>query len=189
MLVSGYASGPSGESEQTRRTTQSRPDIRTQPTSSHNDTNSSCYPGGIHIRNDCQERGVYVDHSSVSRWAIKFLPMLEKIFRKYKRPVGVSWHMDETYIKVNGSGSTCIVLLTRKGPPSIFYCRPSEIQQRRAGFSRRRCAKTGIQRRSRWTKVAPTKRPWTGSTKIETCLLRCARSSTSTTSSSKIIGS
>jgi putative transposase len=49
-----------------------------------------------------QERGVYVDHSSVSRWAIKFLPLLEKVFRKHKRPVRASWRMDETYIKVNG---------------------------------------------------------------------------------------
>ena len=43
-----------------------------------------------------QERGVCVDHSSISRWAIKFLPLLEKVFRKHKRAVGVSWRMDET---------------------------------------------------------------------------------------------
>ncbi|PTQ86091.1 transposase-like protein [Nitrosomonas ureae] len=49
-----------------------------------------------------EERGVTVDHSTVSRWAIRFLPLLEKIFRKYKRPVGGSWRMDETYIKVKG---------------------------------------------------------------------------------------
>ena len=28
--------------------------------------------------------------------------MLEKVFRKHKRPVGGSWRMDETYIKVKG---------------------------------------------------------------------------------------
>ena len=48
------------------------------------------------------ERGVFVDHSSFSRWAIKFLPLLEKIFRKHKRQVGNSWCVDETYIKVKG---------------------------------------------------------------------------------------
>ncbi len=47
-----------------------------------------------------QERGVAVDHSTISRWAIRFLPQLEMIFRKHKRPVGTSWQMDETYIKV-----------------------------------------------------------------------------------------
>lgn len=37
-----------------------------------------------------EERGISVDHSTVSRWAIRFLPLLEKVFRKYKRPVGKS---------------------------------------------------------------------------------------------------
>ena len=41
-----------------------------------------------------QERGMSVDHASLSRWAVKFLPMLEKIFRKHKRPIGLSWRMD-----------------------------------------------------------------------------------------------
>lgn len=49
-----------------------------------------------------QERGVTVNHSTISRWAIRFLPLLENIFRKHKRPVGTSWRMDETYIKVGG---------------------------------------------------------------------------------------
>ena len=55
-----------------------------------------------HLEEMMHERGVFVDHSSISRWAIKFLPLLEKIFRKYKRKVGGSWRMDETYIKVKG---------------------------------------------------------------------------------------
>jgi putative transposase len=49
-----------------------------------------------------QERGVLVDHSTVNRWGIRFLPLLEKIFRRHKRAVGGSWRMDETHIKVNG---------------------------------------------------------------------------------------
>jgi transposase-like protein len=49
------------------------------------------------------ERGVDVDHSSVYRWVQKFTPQLEAAFRKgQKRPVGTSWRMDETYIKVKG---------------------------------------------------------------------------------------
>jgi putative transposase len=49
------------------------------------------------------ERGLKVDHSSINRWVIKYAPLLEKAFRKrHKRPVGVSWRMDETYLKVKG---------------------------------------------------------------------------------------
>ena len=72
-----------------------------------------------------EERGVFVDHSSINRWAIRFLPLLEKVFRKHKRPVGGSWRMDETYIKVKGvwkylyravdkEGKTVDFLLTAK---------------------------------------------------------------------------
>ncbi|MGF6298087.1 hypothetical protein OKW42_001417 [Paraburkholderia sp. WC7.3d] len=42
------------------------------------------------------ERGIAVDHSTVHRWAIKLLPVLEKAFRRCKRPVGKSWRMDES---------------------------------------------------------------------------------------------
>ena len=56
-----------------------------------------------HLEEMMEERGVFVDHSSINRWAIRFLPLLEKVFRKYKRPVSGSWRMDETYIKVKGA--------------------------------------------------------------------------------------
>jgi putative transposase len=55
--------------------------------------------GGVHIEM-MEERGVAVDHSSINRWSIRFLPILERVFRQHKRPVGTSWRMDETYIKV-----------------------------------------------------------------------------------------
>nr|WP_315475754.1 IS6 family transposase [uncultured Undibacterium sp.] len=55
-----------------------------------------------HIEEIMGERGVTVDHSSINRWSIRFLPLLEKVFRHHKRQVGTSWRMDETYIKVKG---------------------------------------------------------------------------------------
>ena len=49
------------------------------------------------------ERGVMVDHSTLNRWVIKYAPLLEAVFRKkHKKRVGVSWRMDETYIKIKG---------------------------------------------------------------------------------------
>ena len=49
-----------------------------------------------------EERGFPVDHSTINRWAIRFLPLIEKQSRKHKRRVGTSWRMDETYIKFKG---------------------------------------------------------------------------------------
>jgi putative transposase len=46
--------------------------------------------------------GVFVDHSTLHRWSIKMLPMLAAMFRRRERPVGQSWRMDETYVKING---------------------------------------------------------------------------------------
>jgi putative transposase len=78
-----------------------------------------------HLEEIMEERGVSVDHSSINRWAIRFLPLIEKMARKHKRPVGGSWRMDETYIKVKGvwkylyravdkQGKTVDFLLTAK---------------------------------------------------------------------------
>ena len=64
---------------------------------------SAAYPLSYpHLEEIMHERGVLVDHSSINRWAIRFLPLPEKVFRKHKRPVGGSWRMDKTYIKVKG---------------------------------------------------------------------------------------
>ena len=49
-----------------------------------------------------RERGVYVDHSTINRWVVKYSPQLEAAFHRRKRSVGRSWRMDETYIKVKG---------------------------------------------------------------------------------------
>lgn len=48
------------------------------------------------------ERGVAVDHSTLHRWVIRLVPLLDKAFRRHKHPVGRRWRMDETYIKIKG---------------------------------------------------------------------------------------
>ena len=48
------------------------------------------------------ERGVFVDHSTLHRWSIKMLPRLAGALRRRKRPVGLSWRMDETCVKISG---------------------------------------------------------------------------------------
>jgi transposase-like protein len=88
-----------------------------------------------HLEEMMEERGVSVDHSSINRWAIRFLPLIEKMARKHKRLVGGSWRMDETYIKVKGvwkylyravdkQGKTVDFLLTAKrdiAAPKRFF--------------------------------------------------------------------
>jgi putative transposase len=77
-----------------------------------------------HFEEMMQERGVFVDHSSINRWAIRFLPLLEKVFRrKYKCPVGGSWRMDETYIKINGAWKYLYRAVDKEGKTIDFLLR------------------------------------------------------------------
>ena len=55
-----------------------------------------------HIEKVMQERGVFRDHATFHRWAIRVLPVLAAVFRRREHPVGRSWRMNETYIKVSG---------------------------------------------------------------------------------------
>jgi putative transposase len=91
-----------------------------------------------------RERGLFVDHSTIHRWVMKLIPVLEEAFRKRKRKrgigaVGKSWRLDETHIKIRGEdrywhraldkqGNTVDFLLTAKRDGRAarrFFTRPS----------------------------------------------------------------
>jgi transposase-like protein len=48
------------------------------------------------------DRGIRLTHTTILRWVQRYLPEFEKRWSRYARPVGGSWRMDETYIKVGG---------------------------------------------------------------------------------------
>ena len=48
------------------------------------------------------ERGVDVSHTTILRWVQHYVPEFEKRWHRYARPVGTSWRVDETYIRVRG---------------------------------------------------------------------------------------
>lgn len=47
-------------------------------------------------------RGAFVDHSTLQRWVMRFLPLVDQRVRRRKKAVKGSWRMDETYIRLNG---------------------------------------------------------------------------------------
>jgi len=48
-------------------------------------------------------RGSTIDHATLQRWVVKFAWLIDIQVRKYKKPVGKSWRMDEMYVKMNGN--------------------------------------------------------------------------------------
>jgi transposase-like protein len=48
------------------------------------------------------ERGILLAHTTILRWVQRYVPDFEKRWQAYARPVGDSWRVDETYIKVKG---------------------------------------------------------------------------------------
>jgi len=77
----------------------------------------------LHIEEMMAERGVFVDHATVHRWSIKILPVLAAVFRRRKCPVGMSWRMDETYIKVAGQWKYLYRAVDRTGATIDFLLR------------------------------------------------------------------
>ena len=48
------------------------------------------------------ERGIVLAHTTILRWVQRYVPDFEKRWSRYALPVGNSWRVDETYLKVKG---------------------------------------------------------------------------------------
>ena len=83
------------------------------------------------------ERGVALAHTTILRWVQPYVPDFEKRWSRYALPVGDSWRVDETYLKVRGqwvylyravdkTGRTVDFLLSKRrdmGAAKRFFCR------------------------------------------------------------------
>jgi len=72
------------------------------------------------------ERGVNVDHTTIYRWVRCYAPEMEKRLRWYWRhPSGLSpWHIDKTYVKVNGRWAYLYRAVDSRGLTPDFYLSP-----------------------------------------------------------------
>jgi hypothetical protein len=122
-----------------------------------------------------QERGVFVDHATVHRWAMKILPVLAAVFRHRKRPVGASWRMDETYIKVAGEWKYLYraVDLMAKRSTSCFAPRETALLLGDSWSEPSDC--TTCLRGSPSTRAAPIRLPSRASRTIRVRTLSCGR--------------
>jgi len=60
-------------------------------------------------------RGVEVSHTTILRWVCHHVPEFEKRWNRYARPVGASWRVDGTYIRVRGRRTYLYRAVDRQG--------------------------------------------------------------------------
>ena len=91
------------------------------------------------------ERGLKVDHSTINRWVIEYATQLEEAFRKrYKRSVGISWRMDETYIKVKGQWMYLYRAVDKEGNTVDFMLSEKRDEPAARAFFEKAVGSSGI---------------------------------------------
>ncbi len=80
------------------------------------------------------ERGVAVDHSTLNRWVIRYAPAFEKVFRRRQQPVGRSWRLDETYVKIKGKGAYLYRAVDKEGHTIDFLLTPTRDRDAAEAF-------------------------------------------------------
>src|SRR3989442_7865811 len=97
-----------------------------------------------HVEELMEERGVPVDHATIQRWVVKYSPLLEEAFHRRKRPVWVSWRMDETYIKVKGQWYYLYRAVDKHGQTIDFLLTEQRDEQAANRFFKKRIGRHGV---------------------------------------------
>jgi putative transposase len=80
------------------------------------------------------ERGVTVDHATLNRWVLKYASAVEKAFRRRQRPVGRSWRLDETYVKIKGKWAYLYRAVDKEGHTIDFLLTPTRDRDAAEAF-------------------------------------------------------
>jgi transposase-like protein len=87
------------------------------------------------------ERGVDVSHTTILRWVQRLVPEFKKRWRRYARPVGTSWRVDETYIRVRGRWAYLYRAVDKQGLTVDFL-----LSEHRDTAAAKRCFSRAIRR-------------------------------------------
>jgi putative transposase len=97
-----------------------------------------------HVEELMRERGVHVDHATINRWVIKYSPRLEEAFHRRKRPVWLSWRMDETYLRVKGHWSYLYRAVDKTGQTIDFLLTKHRNEQAAKRFRTKAIRRHGV---------------------------------------------
>jgi putative transposase len=97
-----------------------------------------------HVEELMEERGVPIDHATIQRWVVKYSPQLEEAFHRRKRPVWVSWRMDETYIQVKGQWRYLYRAVDKTGQTIDFLLTEARDEQAAKRFLTKAIRRHGV---------------------------------------------
>jgi IS6 family transposase len=90
------------------------------------------------------ERGVRVDPSTVFDWVREFAPFYEDAARPFRRAVGSSWSIDETYTRIAGKPAYVYRAIDGHGQVVDAYVSQRRATADAAAFFRRAIEATGV---------------------------------------------
>ncbi len=97
------------------------------------------------------ERGIDLAHTTILRWVQRYTPEFEKRWKRFARPVGGSWRMDETYIKVRGTRVYLYRAVDKQGFTVDFYLsRKRDVEAAKQFLRKAMRNQRACRRKSHW---------------------------------------
>src|SRR5215218_342702 len=90
------------------------------------------------------DRGAEVDHTTMYRWVQRFAPELEKRMRRHLRPCRGPWHVDETYVRVDGGWRYLYRAVDGSGRTIDFLLSATRDKKAAKRFFRRALARENV---------------------------------------------
>ena len=134
------------------------------------------------------ERGVEVDHSTLNRWILRYVPLLEKAFVPRKRQVGGSWRLDETYVRTKATWKYLYRAVDKAGATVDFLLTAKRDRKAALRFLRKATGHHGVPEKITIDKAVPRRRRSNATMPNMAQRSRPGRSNISTTSLSRITG-